>query len=253
MNDRNLHELADAYVDGELDIAGSLEFEAHLRDCENCKALVERQQSVRDAVRSHAPYFRAPESLEKTMRNSLHRENGVSSPAASPRRWLFVRPELAVAAGILGVIACGLILWQLLRPSPMQAVAQQVVGSHVRSLMADHLVDVPSSDQHTVKPWFNGKLDFAPAVKDLTSSGFPLIGGRLDYVDGHSAAVLVYKRRQHTINLLEWPSAGADSDLRAFTLRGFQLLHWTRSHMSYWAVSDLNEGELRQFAQLQRQ
>jgi anti-sigma factor RsiW len=126
-------------------------------------------------------------------------------------------------------------------------LAEQVVSSHIRSLLANHLSDVISSDQHTVKPWFSGKLDFAPVIKDLASQGFPLAGGRLDYLDNRPVAALVYKRRQHTINLFLWPSPASDSGPRTLTIRGYNVVHWTHSHMAYWAVSDVNAGDLGEF------
>jgi len=131
---------------------------------------------------------------------------------------------------------------------PVDTVAQEVVSSHVRALMGEHLFDVRSTDQHTVKPWFLGKLDFSPPVTDLAQAGFPLTGGRLDYVAGRPAAALVYARGQHTINVFVWPQpsdAVGSSDAR--TLRGFHLRHWTREGMSYWVVSDVNDADLDQF------
>ena len=128
---------------------------------------------------------------------------------------------------------------------PRVDVAQEIVSSHVRSLIGTHLLDVPSTDQHNVKPWFNGKLDYAPDVKDFVAEGFALAGGRVDYIDHRPVAALVYKRREHVINLFEWPSGSALSSPSG--VNGFNLVAWNRAGMDYWAVSDLNAGELGQF------
>ena len=150
----------------------------------------------------------------------------------------------------LAVVAVG--SWQVaLRRATGDALADQVLGSHVRSLMPGHLIDVQSSDQHTVKPWFNGKLDFSPPVYDFAGRGFPLIGGRLEYVGGRSVAALVYGRRQHLINVFLWPTeAGPTEGRPATTRQGYHLLHWTTPAYSYWVASDLGLPELRDFAAL---
>jgi anti-sigma factor RsiW len=145
------------------------------------------------------------------------------------------------------ILFLGFVMWQGFRTNNIR-LADEVIASHVRSLLATHLVDVPSSDQHTVKPWFNGKIDFAPEVKDLAAQGFPLVGGRLDYIGGKTAAALVYRRNQHPINVLV-VSAPGKGDARPANMnrKGYHLIHWTRDGLDYWAVSDLNTTELGQF------
>jgi anti-sigma factor RsiW len=159
---------------------------------------------------------------------------------------------LALAAAIiLAAIIGSSLLPRLRAPNADQFLATQLIASHVRSLMADHLTDVASSDQHTVKPWLDAKLDFAAPVVDLAGEGFPLIGGRLDYLDNHSAAALVYQRRKHFINLFVWPTTPGDGKGQTTVEReGYHLLHWNDGDFTYWAVSDVNVGDLQNFKQL---
>jgi len=231
----------DAYLDGELDAINAQQFERHLAECASCRAALENYRKFHDSVRIHIPYYAVPVGVEQRIRASLRTESSVPVKNVSWRGW-----TLAAAAFATAVFA--LVLFQTVRRPPADVLAQEIVSSHIRSLMANHLTDVVSSDRHTVKPWFNGKIDFAPEVKDLASKGFPLQGGRLDYLNQRSTAALIYKRREHTINLFVWPTAEADSRLRTSAIKGYNLVTWTRSHMTYWAVSDLNANELTEFA-----
>ena len=250
MTHRELELQLDAYVDGELAPAEARELEAHLKECGECARLHEARVALSAAIRGQVPAFRAPDALRSRVRAAVRAAAGAAGAPLS--RWVVTpvaRRWLAVAAS-LAVVAVG--SWRLaLGRAGAEALAGQVLASHVRSLMPGHLADVVSSDQHTVKPWFNGKLDFSPPVYDFAGRGFPLLGGRLDYLGGRPVAALVYGRRQHLINVFLWPAAGGGSVGAATTTRqGYHLLHWATPDNAYWVVSDLGLPELRDFAGL---
>ncbi len=194
--------LGGAYLDGELDAAGAEALEAHLDACATCAERQRSREALSATLRS-APYFRAPAALVGRVRQGRRANRGLGG--TSRIAWAVAAAAVLVAAVSIGTSNHGA------GPSADEAIAEAVLSSHVRSLMADHLVDVASSDRHTVKPWFAGRLDFSPTVVDLAADGFPLVGGRLDYVGGHPAAALVYRRRDHTINLFVWPTTAADA------------------------------------------
>jgi anti-sigma factor RsiW len=268
MNCEETTKLMDGYLDGELDPITSQAIEQHLRECHNCDQAYKTQRSLIRAIGNATPYYKAPSELRERIQSSLRKEttehplrNGVRGaqvqfhkrqPAPRsilseiPWNWLGLAAALVLAATIIFNIVP-----RLQRPGADQFLATQLIASHVRSLMANHLTDVASSDQHTVKPWLDTKLDFAPPVVDLSEKGFPLVGGRLDYLDNRPVAALIFQRRKHFINLFVWP-AGADAarSTKAMTREGYQLLHWKDSDFNYWAVSDVNEKELQEFKQL---
>ncbi len=240
--------LIHGYVDGELDLIKCLEIEQHLEACPACAQSHAGLQVVRDAVQNSSLYFQTPPGLAKRIQSSSRGASHADrTPGVSRRRLL------AVAASLAMVTGAG---WGLLRALSARSadafLTQELVASHVRSqMLPSHQFDVASSDAHTVKPWFEGKLDFSPPVKDLVADGFPLVGGRLDYLHGRAVAALVYQRRKHSINLFVWPSSpGDEAAPKTATRHGFHILEWTRSGMTFCAVSDLNEGELQEFVLL---
>jgi len=257
--------LMDGYLDGELDPITSQAIEQHLRDCGHCDQAYKTHGSLIRAIGNATPYFKASAELRERIQSSLREEttdhpvrNGVrgaqvlfhkrrserrSILSEIPWNWLSLAAAIVLAAVIILNVVPG-----LQRPGTDQFLATQLIASHVRSLMANHLTDVASSDQHTVKPWLDAKLDFAPAVVDLSSDGFPLIGGRLDYLDNRPVAALIYERRKHFINLFVWP-AGSNTigATNAMSHQGYQLLHWVDSDFNYWAVSDVNSNDLQTF------
>jgi anti-sigma factor RsiW len=239
----------DAYLDGELAAQDARDFAAHLKECHQCARLHDARVELGTAIRAEVPPFRAPDELRTRVRSALSSAAGssVARRPVAPPGW---RP-LALAAS-LALVAVG--SWRVAsNRAAGEALSEQVLTSHVRSLMPGHLTDVVSTDQHTVKPWFNGKLDFSPAVSDFTGRGYPLIGGRLDYLAGRPVAALVYGRRQHLINLFLWPAHRGPADGPTETTRqGYHLLHWTTPEYTYWVVSDLGLAELREFAGLVR-
>jgi anti-sigma factor RsiW len=238
--------LLNAYVDGELDLVRSLEIEKHLQECKSCARAMENQQALGNALRDGSLYYRPPRELRPRVDAALRR----LARSDAPRRVNWSILAMTAAALVVGFFADRLAPFGGHRGA-VDVVAQEVLDSHLRSLLPGHLADVQSTDQHTVKPWFNGKLDFSPPVTDFAGQGFPLTGGRLDSLDGRAVAVLVYQRRQHVINLYLCPAPGAaDSGLRESFRQGYNLIHWTRAGMNWWLASDVNAAELRDLAGL---
>ena len=238
-------DLVHGYTDGELDLEKSLEIEQHLGACASCKVQYDHVRELGSAIRAHALYHAAPRTLRGRVAASLPRDAGAGA-RNPPWRWW------GMAAGMLlsAVLGLGLSL-EFLHNDAKDRLLREVVAGHVRSLMANHLMDIASSDQHSVKPWIAGKLEFSPPVEDLSAQGFALAGGRLDYLNERDVMALVYRRHGHVINLFVWPDAdGADSPLHSDSYRGYNLVHFSRAGMVFWAVSDLNAEELMAYAAL---
>ena len=250
MNCQGAQELIDAYGDGELDAGQNIEIKRHLQDCPACSPIHEEQRAL--ASRLRAARFEAPLELREKVLDSLRAE--VSGPRTIP---FYPKQRAAIwaiaAVALIGAFLAGVFVSKR-GSSESDLLTHEIVASHVRSMMANHLADIVSTDQHTVKPWFDGKLDFAPPVADFAAGGFPLTGGRLDYVKGRTAAALVYRHDKHIINLFVWPSrerrARFAPALRVTMDNGYHLLQWSDAEMSYAAVSDLAVADLRRFAQL---
>jgi anti-sigma factor RsiW len=239
----------DAYLDGELAAVDARDLEVHLAQCPECTRFRDGRLELRAAIAARVPVFQAPDALRERVFTAV----GAAARGRAPRRSVRgVWRPLALAAS-LAVVALG--SWDLaLRHAAGQALADDVLANHIRSLMPGHLTDVLSTDQHTVKPWFNGRLDFSPPVYDFASLGYPLLGGRLEYVDGRSVAALVYGRRLHRVNVFLWPATrGSAAGPSARTSQGYHLLHWTTADYTYWVVSDLGFPELKEFTRLLRQ
>ncbi|MGA2094656.1 MAG: anti-sigma factor [Candidatus Acidiferrum sp.] len=241
--------LLHGYLDGELDAVRAAEFERHLEDCRECTASLGAAESLRATILRAQLYEPAPLALRKKIRSEI---KGAAEAAHGPKvnvwRWI------AVAASLLLVTGAA---WYALQRNSATATSATTVTSaemldaHIRSLQAGHLTDVASTDQHTVKPWFDGKLDFIPPVKDYLDEGFPLIGGRLDVLGERNVAALVYGRRKHFINVFVWPTKEEDTPIHPPGSRqGYQWVHWRHKGMEFCAVSDVNAQDLHDLAQL---
>ena len=247
MGCKEAQNLINAYGDGELDLVRSLEIERHLQECPLCMQSYKNHQLLRNEIKAGSFYFKAPADLQTQILSSLRKAARAEGRTwALPKWWFNIVTPIAAAA-----LAVFVLVPFLRGPSTDELLAHEVVSSHVRSLMATHLADVASSDHHTVKPWFAGKLNFSPPVEDLAKQGYSLVGGRLDYLENKPVAALVYQRQKHFINLFVWPADSAsDVKTKTVSLQGYNLAYWTKSGMTYWAVSDLNSGELQEFVQL---
>ena len=241
------------YLDGELDLVRKIEMEEHLERCAECAREVESLQSLRAALRGNHLAYAAPAALRKQIKSAARS----AAPTESHERKSAWRTPLGWqwAAAFAAMAICAVAGWRIFPSlssgSDEQRIAAEVLTSHVRSLEANHLADVASTDQHTVKPWFNGKLDFSPPAEDLASDGFPLVGGRLDYLAGREVAALVYTRRLHVINVFVWPGAMRALSARALAPRqGYNTIEWSRGGFHFWAISDVNSDELTEFARI---
>jgi anti-sigma factor RsiW len=238
------------FVDGELDSVHAAEFESHLATCPDCRQAMEKLHAVKRTIGQDGVKWQAPPDVRSHILAALSLENGAANAAFSPasaeplwrralryaRQWSYI-PSLAVLAASM------LLFVNVTRQElPIQ---NEIVASHVRSMLASHLTDVETSDQHTVKPWFNGRIDFSPPVVDLAPQGFPLVGGRVDYIGGRVVAALVYRRHGHIINLFVWP--GSPASLRTAAREGYNLDEWSADGLSFWAISDVSAADLAAF------
>lgn len=226
-------------VDGELDAANMALIEAHVARCEGCREELERLQAVRNLLHSEDVRHSAPEPLTRRI---------AALPELARRSANENRVPYWLAPGAAGALVASLAMISFVTPATTAAVDQELVSSHVRSLQPGHLTDVQTTNQHIVKPWFNGRIDFSPPVPELADQGFPLIGGRLDSIDGKTVPAIVYKRRLHTVNVFVWPAK--DSGERDVVKDGFAIREWSRNGLRFAAVSDIPATELKQFEAL---
>lgn len=241
MNCEAARNLIHPLIDGELDAYHAGEAEAHVESCAGCAAELASLRDLRNKIAAAPLRYQAPETLRRKIEHSLPK------PAMRPsrREWL---KGFGLGAGLSAVAASAAFV-MVIRKDANQSVLGDVVSAHLRSLQPDHLTDVLSSDRHTVKPWFNGRLDVAPPVVDLTAQGFTLIGGRVDAIGGKVAAVIVYRRRVHIINLFVVAMPAERSSATMEKVQGFNIRHWSEKGLSLWAVSDLNPDELQEFSE----
>ncbi len=243
MNCNEINPLLHAYVDGELDLMRSLDVERHMKACGACATARRALQSLHSTLRHSNLSYSAPASLRSRIRKEIQGDQPERSTRNSrPWLWQFL------TVGAIGFTVATLML----RPAAFSSrdqLADEAISSHVRSLMGNHLMDVVSTDRHTVKPWFNGKIDFAPNVQDFAEQGFPLIGGRLDYLEGQTVAALIYSRGSHKINVFVWPDKTAVNET-VEERRGYSVINREIGGLRYCIVSDLNAKDLSEFAKL---
>ncbi|QFY63276.1 anti-sigma factor (plasmid) [Rhizobium grahamii] len=240
-----------AFIDGELDLMQAAKFDTHLAGCPDCREEIERVRGVRRLIGRDGVRFPLPDEVRSQVLSALSQE--VRMPRSTPRAetqpvstwgraFRFIRDWSLVPS--LAALAASAVLF-LNTPAPDLGIEDQLLASHVHSMLADHLTDVQTSNQHTVKPWFNGRIDFSPPVNDLSKDGFPLVGGRADYIGGRVVAALIYRHNGHVINLFIWPqAAGGQADSEH---DGYNMARWSADGLVFWAVSDVSAADLARF------
>ncbi|HJV94689.1 MAG TPA: anti-sigma factor [Albitalea sp.] len=248
----NERQQLNAFVDGELDLKSQLDIEQQLESNAALRRQVDEMRQLREAVREHADYHSAPDALRRRMATLMAASQArpaAPSPARTSaigeavQRWLGWRP-LAASMSFAAVLAVAVnLVW--LQSSRDDRLTDDVVASHVRATLGQHLVDVASSDHHTVKPFLSSKLGFSPPVNELQIPGSVFLGGRVDYLDGRPVAALVYKQGEHIVNSFVWPSTSSDSKVSFSSERGYLTAHWSHKGMNHWVISDVNREEFR--------
>jgi anti-sigma factor RsiW len=255
MNCTKYEVLLHALIDGELDAGHSSEVETHVATCSGCTGKLKTFRAMREAMAGADLKWTAPAHLRRRIEAALPLPLvSASGQIVAPRK--FLQPSrrtffsgFAVGTALSAALAASVVL-TVFTNDQEQTIANDVASAHIRSLQPGHLMDVETSDQHTVKPWFDGKVDVAPPVIDLTAEGFTLLGGRLDYIDGEPVASIVYKRRKHVINLFVAQRLGVEhANITGRTVQGYNVRHWAVGDLNYWAVSDLDPLELSEFVQ----
>jgi anti-sigma factor RsiW len=237
-----------AYLDEELLPDEQADVREHLASCADCRHEHEVLLATTTSLKEGLVRHRAPDVLKARIRGALAETDTGDTAERSRRDWRSPWARFAAAGVLIAIASSALTFTAMRQPSSTRSTESEVLASHIRSLMPGHLVDIASTDQHNVKPWFNGRLDLSPTVPRLDSLGFPLIGGRIDYVGGRPVAAVVYGRRQHLINVFSWPAVKSSAlATNAMTEKGYHLVHWRREGIELWAVSDLNQPELEQF------
>jgi len=250
--------LLHGYLDGELDAVRSAEFERHLETCSQCAAQLAAQENLRTSLKSAQLYEKAPAGLAQKIERQIDAAaEGPDTrrlkfrPAAGRLQWWRMTMALTAAAVVGAVAYFGVMKLATVRSGPQTAIVAEAIDAHIRSLQPGHLTDVLSTDQHTVKPWFDGKLDYIPPVKDEAENGYPLMGGRLDALGGRTVAALVYGRRKHLINVFAWPAGDNEAEPRMNGSRnGYQWMYWKNGGLEFCAVSDVSEADLRELVEL---
>lgn len=247
MDCRDILSRMHGFIDRELDPVAAAEIERHLEGCAGCRQAYARQSKLQAAVRRNTPYHAVPAGLAARIRAGLPEKSvePVARPAAPRRQWF----QLGVAVAATAVLTWAVTL-QMEGAARDDRLVEDVIAGHARAVLTRHLVDVASSDQHTVKPWLSSRLDYSPPVADLADAGFPLVGGRLDYVANRPVTALVFQHRQHVVDLFVWPDAGVRTSepAQAASKRGYNVWRWSRDGMTYWAVSDIGAEDLKTFA-----